>query len=102
MAALDQPAITAPTTAHRLERLAPAVGVWLLGFAPVLYLGLRGGGFDATVRQQVGVAVWWLVLVGLACGTISARAIFKRGRWVLMVFGLFALWTAASLLWTWS
>jgi len=43
-------------------------GAWVLTFAPVLYLGLRGGGYDAVVRGEVGIAVWWLLAVGALAG----------------------------------
>ena len=42
------------------------LAAWTLGFAPVLYLALRGGGYDIAVRSEVGLAVWWIVLVGVA------------------------------------
>ena len=57
----------------RLRRLGPAIAGWALPFALVLYLGLKGGGYDAVVRSEVGIAVWWIVLLG-AAGRGAARA----------------------------
>jgi len=45
-----------------------AIAVWLLGFGLVVYLGLEGGGFDPIVRNQLGIAIWWGILLGLAIG----------------------------------
>jgi len=33
------------------------VSVWLLGFGLVAYLGLKGGGYDPLVHDQVGIAI---------------------------------------------
>ena len=44
--------------------------VWLLGFAPVTYLALSGGGFDIAARSELGIAFWWLVLVGMLAGVL--------------------------------
>lgn len=60
-------------------------GAWLLGFALVAYLAFSGGGYDPVVRGEIGVATWWLVLVGVAAGVL-------RLRWGV------AGWTAAGLL----
>ncbi len=41
-----------------------AAPTWLLCFGLIVYLGLKGGGFDPLVHDQVGIALWWIVLVG--------------------------------------
>jgi tetratricopeptide (TPR) repeat protein len=76
--------------------------VWplLLGFVLVVYLGLNGGGFDALVGNQVGIAVWWVLLFAVAVGALPRR---RPGTLALCALGLltaFALWTALSLRWT--
>jgi hypothetical protein len=48
---------------------APAVAAWTLAFATVAYLALSNGGYDTIVRSQVGVAVWWTVLLGGSPGS---------------------------------
>ncbi len=73
---------------------------WLLGFVLVAYLGLNGGGFDALVGNQVGIAVWWVLLFAVAVGALPRR---RPGTLALCALGLlaaFALWTALSLRWT--
>jgi hypothetical protein len=58
---------------HRSARFDPqAVAIWLLGFGLVVFLGLNGGGYDPVVRNQLGIAIWWGVLLGLAVGSPSA------------------------------
>lgn len=77
-----------------------ATAVWLLCFTLVAYLGLKGGGYDPLVHDQVGIAVWWIVLVATAIGAIPRK---RPGRlaWAALGFlAAFALWTALSLAWT--
>jgi O-Antigen ligase len=73
---------------------------WLLGFGLVAYLGLNGGGFDPLVGSQVGIAVWWVLLLAVAVGAVPRR---RPGTLALCALGLlagFVLWTALSLRWT--
>lgn len=73
---------------------------WLLGFVLVVYLGLSGGGFDPLVSDQVGIAIWWILLLGVAVGALPRRA---PGPIALIALGLFAglvLWTALGLSWS--
>lgn len=95
---------TIPRTAQtsmskRWRSLPPGAGGWLVGFAPVTYLALSGGGFDSVVRGQAGLAMWWIVLVGVACGAITGR--LGRSGWAA-TGGLAALaaWTALSATWS--
>jgi len=77
-----------------------ATALWLLCFALVAYLGLKGGGYDPLVHDQVGIATWWIVLLATAVGAIPRS---RPGRWALVAFGFlaaFVLWTALSLSWT--
>jgi len=73
---------------------------WLLGFGAVLYLGIRGGGYDALLHDQIGILAWWLLLGLVAVGALPRR---RPGRLALAVLGLMAAllaWTALGLLWT--
>ena len=73
---------------------------WLLGFVLTVYLGLSGGGFDPIVSDQVGIAIWWIVLLAVAVGAVPGG---RRGPMALAALGLFAAlaaWTALSLRWT--
>ena len=50
-----------------------SVATWLLGFGLVVYLGIKGGGFDPLVHDQVGIAVWWVLLVAVAVGAVPRQ-----------------------------
>lgn len=73
---------------------------WGVGFAVVAYLGLEGGGFDPLVSDQVGVAVWWVLLFAVA---VTALPRLRLGGVAWIAIGLllgFVAWTALSLTWT--
>jgi hypothetical protein len=98
--------LTAGSTRARTirgPRLAPdlrALGAWALGAALVIYLGLRGGGYDPLVHGEVGVAVWWIVLLGAAVGVLPVVRL-HRSAWIAIgLFGAFVLWTGLGLTWT--
>jgi hypothetical protein len=77
-----------------------AVWTWALCFGLVAYLGLDGGGYDPLVHDQVGIAVWWVLLGGVLVGALPRR---RPGTPALVALGLlagFVLWTALSLSWT--
>src|SRR3954470_13553257 len=95
----------ATSTVARPFRLAPRLvagpgaAAWLLGFALVAYLSFSNGGYDAVVRDQVGIAVWWLVLLGAAIGVLPLR--LSRTAWMAVgLLAAFALWTALSASWS--
>jgi hypothetical protein len=77
-----------------------AVWTWLLGFGLVVYLGLKGGGYDPLVHDQAGIAVWWVVLAGVAIGAFPRRRLGTLAWCALGLFAAFAVWTALSLGWT--
>jgi hypothetical protein len=77
-----------------------AVAVWLLGFLLVVYLGLNGGGYEPVVRDQIGIAVWWGVLLGLAVGALPLRTP-RRNAWVALgALGAYVAWVALSATWS--
>lgn len=76
------------------------VALWALCFGLVVYLGLEGGGYDALVHDQVGIAVLWGLLALVLVGALP-RARPARTAWVaLSLFAGFTLWTGLSLAWT--
>ncbi|MCW3011336.1 MAG: hypothetical protein JWO90_1740 [Solirubrobacterales bacterium] len=77
----------------------PAFASWLLPFALILILALSGGGYDPLVRGQVGVAAWWLVIVGAATGVVPMRH-GRLGWAAFAVFAAFVAWSAVGLAWT--
>jgi O-antigen ligase len=78
---------------------APAIAAWTLAFAVVVYLALSNGGYDTVVRSQVGVAVWWIVLLGALAGILPGR--IGRVGWVAIgLLAAFALWTGLATGWS--
>lgn len=77
----------------------PAIAAWTLAFALVAYLALSNGGYDSVVRGQVGVAVWWIVLVGALAGILPGRT--GRTAWLAIgLLGAFAVWTGLATGWS--
>jgi tetratricopeptide (TPR) repeat protein len=77
-----------------------AVAVWLLGFGLVVFLGLNGGGYAPIVRDQLGIAVWWGVLLGLAVGALPLNRL-RYGSWLALgLLAAYVGWVALSLVWT--
>lgn len=78
---------------------APALGGWTLGFALVVVLGLSGGGYDAVIRGETGIAAWWIAGAGVAAGAFVLPR--RRPAWVsLAIFSALVIWTVAGLSWT--
>jgi len=78
----------------------PGLGVWLMAFLLVAYLALEGGGYDPLLRGEVGVAVWWIVLLGAAVGVLPAARLDRRGWTGLALAAALVAWTALSISWT--
>lgn len=78
----------------------PAAAAWMLACAPVLYLGLRGGGYDAVVRGEVGIAIWWLLLVGALAGILPAVRPGRAALALVGAFALFTVWTGLGITWS--
>ncbi len=99
---MDAPSIRFAEAGQRSARSVDwrAVWTWVLCFGSIAYLGLKGGGYDPLVHDQVGIAVWWIVLAGVLVGAFPDR---RPGRLALLALGslaAFVLWTALSLTWT--
>jgi O-antigen ligase len=77
-----------------------ALGAFTLGFAPVLYLALRGGGYDQIVYSEVGLAVWWLVLLGALAGILPLGRIGALAWVTAGLLGAFVLWTLIASGWS--
>jgi O-Antigen ligase len=77
-----------------------AVATWLLCFGLVAYLGLKGGGYDPLVHDQVGIAVWWALLAGVLVGALPRRRPPALAWAALGLLAAFVVWTALSLTWT--
>jgi len=77
-----------------------AIGAWTLGFAPVLYLALRGGGYDIVIRSEAALAAWWIVLLGVVVGVLPLQRIGRLGWACGGLLGLFVLWTVVAVAWS--
>jgi O-antigen ligase len=77
-----------------------AVWTWLLCFGLVAYLGIEGGGYDPLVHDQVGIAVWWVLLAGVVIGALPRVRPEAVGWTALALIAGLAAWTALSLDWT--
>jgi hypothetical protein len=88
------------SVAELARRKGPNAATWALPFALTVYLGLKGGGYDIVVRNEVGVAVWWIVLLGAITGVLPS---FRLGRIAWVGLGLltaFAAWTTLGISWS--
>jgi O-Antigen ligase len=89
--------------ARTFRRVDPtALSVWGLVGALVLYLAIDGGGYDVVVHSEVGVVVWWVLLVGAAWGLLPAGRLTRAGWVALGLFGAFVAWTALASTWSLS
>jgi O-Antigen ligase len=78
------------------------VAIWFATAVLIVYLSLRAGGYDPIPRDEVGLVVWWAVLVGVAVGAVSIERIGIPARVVLVAFVGLIAWTALALDWTQS
>ena len=82
------------------ERLGPILASTVLPFALVVYLALAGGGYDVVVRSEVGVALWWIVLLGALVGVLPVRPLGRAEQVGLGLLLAFAAWTALGISWS--
>jgi O-antigen ligase len=83
-----------------MRRSAAAILTWLLPFALIVYLALRGGGYDPVVRDEVGTALWLALLIAGLIGLLPATRL-TRASWIgLGLLAAFAAWTALSAIWS--
>jgi tetratricopeptide (TPR) repeat protein len=72
-----------------------AVTAWALAFGLVFYLALKDGGYDVVIRDQVGVLVWWAVLLVAVAGLLPRLTL---AGWVAVgLLAAWALWTALGI-----
>ncbi len=94
---------TAVLSPYRLRTVdGNALAIWLLACPLILYLGFDGGGYDPIVSSQVGVVVWWAVLIGAAWGVLPHRRPARLGWVCLGLFAAFTAWTALGATWSLS
>ncbi|MDQ2622789.1 MAG: hypothetical protein M3Y45_07095, partial [Actinomycetota bacterium] len=87
----------------RLRPLLGELAGYAAPFALVLYVALESGGYDLVTRSEIGIVVWWAVLLGVAAGLLPLVRVTGAGWTVLGILGGLTLLTAvASLTWTQS
>ncbi len=99
---MDATSIRFRDTAHGCLRGVDwsAAWTWLLCCGLVVYLGLKGGGYDPLVHDQAGIVVWWVVLAGALVGAFPRERLGRLALASLVLLALFVGWTALSLSWT--
>jgi len=77
-----------------------AGAAFFLAFAGIIGLSLGDGGYDAVVRNQIGILVWWLLGLGAVFGLLPRvrppRLAIVGGAALLGLVG----WMALGLFWT--
>jgi len=73
---------------------------WALAVLLSVYLALSGGGYDIVVRSEIGLIVWWLVVLGVLVGVLPAARIPRAGWIATALLGGFLVWTWIGLTWT--
>jgi O-antigen ligase len=73
-----------------------AVAAWGMAFSLVVALALQDGGYDTVPRGQVGIIVWWIVLLGVIAGRTAPR-IEPPALVAIALLAAFAAWTGASI-----
>ena len=87
-------------SAEGLSHLGAAAAGYGLPFLLIVYLALKGGGYDSVIYSEVGIASWWIVLIGVALGVLPSRPI-PRIAWVgIGLLLAFAAWTALGIGWS--
>jgi O-Antigen ligase len=84
------------------RRGTEAAAAWLLGFAPTVYLALSGGGYDIIARSEIGVLLWWIVLLGVIVGVLPRRRLSPAAWVAVALLGGFFAWTWIATTWSQS
>lgn len=101
MSAVSTVSSTAPPrAAESLGRLVPPLGAVAAGAGPVLLLGFSQGGYPVHVVAGYGVALWWLLLVGILTRAIPRPSPTWLGWAALAAVVVLAAWGGMSLNWS--
>jgi O-antigen ligase len=77
-----------------------AVSAWVLSLSLVLYLAIDGGGYALATHSQVGIAVWWVVVLAAAWGLLPAASLTRSAKATFGLFAAFTAWTALGITWS--
>jgi O-antigen ligase len=99
---MDTVAVRAVSLSRWLPRRIDthAVSAWSLCVALVVYLGLDGGGYALPVHGDVGICVWWIVVLCAAWGLLPVARLSRTGIAGISLFTGFAAWTALGITWS--
>lgn len=89
-----------PRALATLGRFVPPAAAVAAGAGPVILLGFSQGGYPVHVVAGYGVALWWLLLVGILTQAIPRPRPTGRGWAALTAVSLLAAWGLASLGWS--
>src|SRR6478736_926986 len=84
------------------ETRALVVPQWLVGLLAggvTFWLAYENGSYAEPTRHAITIAVWWGVIVALACGLAARRQAIGATVAVGGGLALFAVWTLASATW---
>lgn len=96
--ATQRPRRSGQDTPRRLH--ARRAAGFVVALSLTLLLALEGGGYDIVIRQQVALAIWALIALGLGTG-ILPRASLTPASWLAVAgFGALAGLTLLSHSWT--
>ena len=84
----------------RIRRATPELLGFGLPFGLVLYLAMRGGGYDVLVRDEVGVAVWVAVMVCALIGVPLLGVLTRPAKVAVALLASLTLWIALASLWS--
>lgn len=84
--------------ANKLGLTAPAAAGFGLPFLAVSYLGMSEGGFALPVWAEIGILIWWGVLVLALAGRPVLRRADPVARMAIGMLAAFAVWTAVAML----
>ncbi|MCA1690469.1 MAG: hypothetical protein LC720_08615, partial [Actinobacteria bacterium] len=87
----------------RLARPDPrGAAAFGLAFLLPTYLAFAGGGYDDVLRDEVGLALWWVLLLGVAVGVLPLAG-WDRRCWIgLAALGAFVVWSGLAIAWSQS
>lgn len=92
---------SAAPSARALRRVdGTALATWALAGGLVLYLGIDGGGYGVVASSQIGLVLWWIVLVAAAWKLLPTGRLTRVAWSGLALFGGFVAWTALASTWS--
>lgn len=95
---LSRPLLAGRASAASVAELAgPWLGTAVLPFVLVFYLAMQGGGYDPIVRGEVGIAAWWILVLGVAVGELPRRRPTVAASGALVLLALFAVWVGLGI-----